>query len=34
MANYDIDKTQLQDEVVLDDNQLVCVFQQAAKAMH
>lgn len=31
MANYDIDKTQLQDEVVLDDNQLVCVLTNSIK---
>ena len=31
MANFDIDKKQLQDEVVLDDNQLVCVLTNSIK---
>lgn len=31
MANSDSDKKQLQDEVVLDDNQLVCVLTNAIK---
>lgn len=34
MANFDIDKKQLQDEVVLDDNQLVCVLTNSIKNCH